>query len=117
MEEEKRKHPRTGSHNLVSYACRDEKGQWAGQGMGRASNVSEGGIQIETNAPLLPSWTVSLSLALEDEVLDIKGKVAYSKKRTDGKYEAGIQFLPGDEKRIRLLRQFITINEEMMNAE
>lgn len=115
MEEEKRKHPRTGSHNLVSYACRDEKGQSAGYGMGRASNVGEGGIQIETNEPLLPSWTVSLSLALEDDLMDIKGRVAYSKKRPDGKYEAGIQFLPSDEKRIRLLRQFITINEK--NAE
>jgi hypothetical protein len=109
MAEEKRRHPRTGSHNLVSYACRDEKGQAAGGGIGRALNVSEGGILLETRSPMAPSWSVSLTVALEDELMDIRGKIAYSNRRSDGKYETGIQFLESDEKKVRLLRQFVTI--------
>lgn len=109
MEEEKRKHPRTGSHNLVSYVCRDQENRVTREGMGRTLNVSEGGILLETREPLDPFCTVSLTVALEDELMDIKGRVAFTKKRTGGRNEAGIQFLGSEEKKIRLLRQFITI--------
>lgn len=84
--------------------------------MGRTLNVSEGGILLETHTAVDPSYTVSLTLALEDELMDIKGKIAYSKKRMDGKYETGIQFFTPDDKKIRLLRQFITIFSEGMDA-
>lgn len=117
MEEDRRRHARTESHNLVSYACRDEKGHGAGEGMGRGLNVSEGGILLQADAVLLPSWTVLLSFALQDEVLDLKGRIAYSRKRPDGGYEAGIQFLPCDQKKIRLLRQFLTIGEDRPEAQ
>jgi hypothetical protein len=117
MEEEKRRHPRTGSHNLVSYACRDEGGRGVSEGMGRALNVSEGGVLLETHALLAPSWTVSLTVALEDEVMEVKGKIAYTKNRSDGKYETGIQFLGSDERKVRLLRQFITIIDDNANSE
>ena len=109
MEQEKRKHPRTGSHNLVSYVCRDDKNHVVCEGMGRTLNVSEGGILLETRDALDPSHTVSLTVALEDDLMDIQGRVAFSKKRSNGNYETGIQFLGFEEKKIRLLRQFITI--------
>jgi len=107
--EEKRKHPRTGSHNLVSYVCRDSQNHVASEGMGRTLNVSEGGILLETRDALDPSYTVSLTVALEDELMDIQGRVAFSRKRLNENYETGIQFLAFEEKKIRLLRQFITI--------
>jgi hypothetical protein len=117
MEQEKRKHARTGSHNLVSYVCLDEENRVLSEGMGRTLNVSEGGILLETREPLDPSCTVSLTLALEDELVDIKGKIAFAKKRLSGKYVTGIEFLGSEEKKIRLLRQFITIVGGDLNSE
>jgi hypothetical protein len=77
--------------------------------MGRTLNVSEGGILLETRKALDVSYSVSLTVALEDELMDIQGRVAFSRKRVNGSYETGIQFLGFEEKKIRLLRQFITI--------
>lgn len=93
----------------MSYVCRDERNQVAGEGMGRTLNVSEGGILLETRKPFDPSWTVSLTLALEDELMDIRGRVVFTRKGQADKYETGIQFLGSEEKKIRLLRQFIAI--------
>ncbi|RJR36504.1 MAG: PilZ domain-containing protein [Desulfobacteraceae bacterium] len=109
MAGEKRKYPRTGSHNLVSYVCRDEKNNVVCEGMGRTLNVSEGGILLETHDALDTSDSISLTVALEDELMDLEGRVAFSNKRADGNYETGIQFRGFEEKKIRFLRQFITI--------
>src|SRR3989304_5663028 len=84
MEEEKRKHARTGSHNLVSYVCRDEMNRVRSEGMGRTMNVSEGGILLETREPFDPSCTISLTLALEDELMDIRGRVVFTRKSAAG---------------------------------
>lgn len=106
---EKRKYPRIDTHNLVSYVCLDEKNHISGAGMGRTLNVSEGGILLETHIPINVHPAVSLTIGLEDELMNIKGKVTYLKKRADGKFENGIQFLESDERKLRFLKQFITL--------
>jgi len=106
---DKRKYPRIDSHNLVSYVCLDEENHISGGGMGRTLNVSEGGILLETHIPINLHPAVSLTIGLEDELMNIEGKVTYSKKRADGKFETGIQFLESDEKKLRFLKQFITL--------
>ena len=107
--DEKRKSQRIGSHNLISYVCLDENDEPAGQGMGRTLNVSEGGILLETYAPIDPQYIVSLTISLEDDLMDIRGKVVFNKERDDGKFESGIQFLAADEAKVRILRQFAEI--------
>jgi len=52
--------------------------------------------------------TISLTLALEDELMEIEGKVVFTRKSMDGQVETGIRFLDSGEKKVRLLRQFIT---------
>lgn len=106
---EKRKNPRIGSHNLISYVCLDENSVPIGQGMGRTLNISEGGILLETHSPIDPQYIVSFTVSLEDELMDIRGNVTYNKKRDDGKFEAGIQFIDIDEDKIRILKQFAVI--------
>jgi hypothetical protein len=109
MKQDKRRHPRTGSHNLVSYVCLDEGAHVKSEGIGRTLNVSEGGILLETREPFDPSCTITLMIALEDELMELKGRVAYAKERAGGRHETGIQFIDSEEKKMRLLRQFITI--------
>ena len=105
----KRKSQRIGSHNLLSYSCSDENNGPVTQGMGRTLNVSEGGILLETNSLIDPEYTVSISISLEDELMDVQGKVVFSKKRKDGKHETGIQFIDADEDKVRILKQFAEI--------
>jgi len=107
--DEKRIDPRIESSNLLSYICLDENNHEMMQGMGRTLNVSEGGILLETHVPIYPHHIVSLTMALEDDLMDFKGKIAYSRKREDGRFESGIEFIEMDEEKQRFYRQYILI--------
>ncbi|MGD2185476.1 MAG: PilZ domain-containing protein [Desulfobacterales bacterium] len=103
---EKRKHARIRSLNL-SYVCLDENNQIVKQGMGRTLNVSESGILLETHFPIDKTHTVSLTLGLEEDLVDIKGRPVHTRTNNVGKYEVGIQFLEPDKKASRSLKKFI----------
>ena len=104
--QEKRKHARIDSLNL-SYVCLDENNQIIKQGMGRSLNVSESGILLETHFQIDPSHVVRLTIGLEEDLVDIKGKPVHVRSNTRGKYEIGIQFFDSDEKSSQMLKKFI----------
>ena len=103
---EKRKHPRISSLNL-SYVCLDENNKIVKQGMGRSLNVSESGILLETHFPIDDQHIVSLTLGLEEELVDIKGRPVHTRINDAGKYEVGIEFLKSNEKTRKSLKKFI----------
>ena len=104
--QEKRKHARVTSLNL-SYVCLDEKDKIVKQGMGRTLNVSESGILLETHFPIDKSHMVTLTLGLEEELVDIKGRPVHTRTNDEGKYEVGIQFFETDKKARRSLKKFV----------
>ena len=104
--EEKRKHARISSLNL-SYVCLDENNQIIKQGMGRSLNVSESGILLETNFPIDDQQNVILTLGLEEDLVDIKGRPIHSRINDEGKYEIGIEFIESDAKARKALKKFI----------
>jgi c-di-GMP-binding flagellar brake protein YcgR len=112
-EKQKRKHDRIGSLNLLNYVCLDENSEEVGQGMGRTLNVSKGGILIETHIPIDKRYIVSLSIGLEDEMVDIQGKVAYNRDGKEGKFEAGIEFLNINEKSLKIVNRYIVAFREL----
>jgi c-di-GMP-binding flagellar brake protein YcgR len=107
--DEKRIDSRVESSNLLSYVCLDENNHEMMQGMGRTLNVSEGGILLETHVALDPQYSVSLTIALEDDLMVFKGKITHLRKREDGKCESGIEFIEMDEVKRRFFRQYILI--------
>ena len=107
--DDKRTNTRIDSPNLLSYICRDKDDNEITQGMGRTLNVSVGGIMLETHVPIDPQLIVTLTIALEDDLMDFKGKIAHTRKREDGKFEFGIEFIEmNDEKRL-FLKQYILL--------
>ena len=106
--EEKRRHYRVDSQNLLNYACYDENGHVVKQGMGRTLNVSETGILLETHIPIDSQYVVGLTIGFEENLINIKGKVVYTKAGKDGKFESGIQFMESDPDTNALLKKFIT---------
>ncbi len=104
--QEKRKHARIDSLNL-SYFCLDENNQIIKQGMGRTLNVSESGILLETHFPIDEKHTVTLTLGLEEDLIEIKGRPVHSRTNDDGKHEVGIEFLKTNKKAFKMLKQFI----------
>ena len=103
----KRKHERIQSLNL-SYICLDEDKNIIKQGMGRTLNVSESGILLETYFPIEPEHTVQLTISLEENLLDIKGKPIHVRSIDGGKYQIGIQFIDLEPDAADILKEFIS---------
>ena len=77
--------------------------------MGRTLNVSEGGILLETHVPIDPRHTVLLTIAMEEDLMHFKGKIAHTKEREDGRFESGVEFLEMDAQKHRFLKQYMVI--------
>jgi hypothetical protein len=103
----KRKHERIQSLNL-SYICLDEDQNIIKQGMGRTLNISESGILLETHFPIEPNHVVQLTISLEEDLLDLKGKPVHVRSSDEGKYEIGIHFVELDQNASDLLKKFIS---------
>jgi c-di-GMP-binding flagellar brake protein YcgR len=112
MIKERRSTSRFDSINLISYFCLDKNNHKSGQGMGRTLNISENGIMLETHVPIDPDGSMSITIALEEELMDIDGKVTFSNKKEDGKYETGVHFNKPDEEKRRFLRHYIALFRE-----
>jgi hypothetical protein len=104
--QEKRKHRRVSSLNL-SYICLDEEGKVVKQGMCRTLNVSESGLLLETHFPITAEHTVILSLGLEDDLVELKGRPVHVNSRQQGVYEVGIEFVDPPEKALETVQKFI----------
>ncbi|MBW1890477.1 MAG: PilZ domain-containing protein [Deltaproteobacteria bacterium] len=105
--EENRKHKRIHSTNLLNYVCLNEAGEAFAQGMGRTLNVSESGMLLETHVPLDPNTRVSLTIGMEEEIIDIKGTAIYSQQNDPAGYETGIEFLDVQAAELTVLQKFI----------
>lgn len=105
--QEKRKHYRIDSQNLLNYVCYDENGEKVQHGMGRTLNVSETGILLETHVKVEEGLAVSLTIGFKDDLFDIQGKVVNSREGSSGKHEAGIQFGDMDDQAKVFLGKYI----------
>lgn len=105
--EEKRKHTRIDSLHLLNYLLYGETEDDATQGMGRTLNVSESGIQLETHTAIESGQKISLTIGIEENMVDIKGSVIYTKQSETGMYESGIEFFVMDESAKTILKAYI----------
>lgn len=107
MTTEKRKHKRINALNLSHIAINDKENQ-VRQAIGRTLNVSESGILLETHFPIQSDQTVSLTVGIEEELVDIRGKVIHLLNGETGKFEMGIKFTDINDEGIDAIREFIT---------
>lgn len=112
-QEDKRLHSRIKALNLIAYECMDEDGQEVMHGMGRTLNISEGGILLETHVQIEPQYDASLSIGLEDDLIDIKGKVVSCKPGKVDKFESGIKFLEIGQTELVVLKLYIKAFKEL----
>ncbi len=104
----KRKHERVDALNLLSYVTLDSDGKEWNQGMGRTLNISESGLQLETNEPIQTKYIVLISIGIEDDLVDIKGKVVYTNRGDSNMFETGIEFIEVNPESLAILRKYIS---------
>lgn len=93
-----RKHPRYDSINL-SYICLDKSEEVVQQAMARTINISDNGILLETHFKMKKGYTLVASIGIQDEMVDVRGKVVHVQASGEGKYVAGIEItgIEGDD--------------------
>ena len=111
---ERRKHPRVKTNNLISYACIDDRGNQTKKGRGKATNICQGGIQIETHNPIESEDILLLAIDIEDELTRIKGKAIYCAPADLGKFRTGIQFLETNEKIVSFVTDLLKTYSELL---
>lgn len=107
---EQRKFERAGTLNLLTYSCVNEQnGISTQQGLGRTLNVSEGGVLLETYIPLSSKDVISLTVALREKMVDIKGKILWCKKKVEGMFVSGIEFYEMERDAFAILKQYLEL--------
>ena len=107
--EEKRECSRIEAINLLNYVYLDEDGDETLQGMGRTLDVSERGIRLETHHQIEKGQMVSLTIGLEENMVDIVGKVVYSRRERPDVYVAGIEFSGMEVSARETLKKYIDV--------
>jgi CRP-like cAMP-binding protein len=104
---EKRKHKRVDAINLLNYVCFGKDTNFINHGMGRTLNVSESGIMLETHIAHNTQHLMSLRIGFEDELIDIKGAIVYSRPHAEGKFRSGVHFFDVDQHQLECLKKYI----------
>ena len=104
---EKRKFIRIDSLNLSYILVDASDDDDEKQTMGRTLDVSEAGIRLETAVPVELDSTLMLTIGLEEELVDIKGRVVHSSKGEGDRYQLGVEFFEKDKKASAILKKFI----------
>lgn len=77
--------------------------------MGKALNVSQNGIFLETNR-IISSENISImAVDLDNNLIEVKGKVVYSKDNGYGKFGNGVTFQDDPEKSIKFVSSLIRV--------
>lgn len=90
--EERRDGARIDKIQLVQVSRFDEDGFRADLATGRTLNISQGGIRLELHHALPLRSKVSLSVVIDNEILDVQGTVVYLETLDDVRICMGIAF-------------------------
>ncbi len=103
---EARHYPRVKNLNLVQIDRHDDAGA-ADLATGRTLDISPGGIRLELHHPLPLRTIVEMSLALDNDLVDVRGKVVYLEEIDDDRCAMGIQFIDVADQARLLLERYV----------
>ena len=104
---ERRRYIRPESLNLLDYIVVDEQGVQSEYSMGRTLNISIGGILMETHIKLQGGQQVMITIGLEDELIDVMGRIIHSTPHDDGMYHNGIEFFHASIEDRRIINNYV----------
>ena len=106
---DRRRFPRVNTDNPITYALINEKGSNIGQGIGRAINVSQSGILLETYEYIGSKYLFLVSTDIEDKLVEIVGKVVFSREISKSVFNSGVHFMGEHEDNVKFRRELIRV--------
>jgi hypothetical protein len=109
---ERRRYGRKNSLNLLDNIVLGETGEMVAHEMGRTINISENGLMLETHVPFKPKHLLIITLALGENLVEIKGLVRHVETCSDI-FRSGIEFVDIDDDSKAVLKKYLdSIKEE-----
>ena len=99
--------PRVRHLHLVEISQFDEAGFRADLATGRTLDLSYGGLRLELDHPLPLRSVVALTLALDKDLAQVRGKVVYLEQLDEHRCAMGIQFTKVPPRSRRVLDHFV----------
>ncbi len=106
---ERRRYVRPESLNLLDYIVVDEHGVQGNYSMGRTLNISIGGILMETHIQLPADQQVMITIGLEDDLVEVMGRIIHSTYHHDGMFHNGIEFFHASVEDRRIINKYVEI--------
>jgi hypothetical protein len=95
---ERRRAERRYALKFLDYEVISENNEVAGRGLARTLNVSETGLRLETGQFFDPGQILRITLGLDNDLVQINGRVVNSQPEGDDLCTSGVMFLEFDEK-------------------
>lgn len=111
--DEKRKYQRVQTDNLVSYTCIDDNNVESDQGVGKAIDISQGGLLLESHSAIETEKILLTTVNEKNELMEIKASVAYCREKKPGVFHTGVQFQEESDK----IRQIVVGMIKIYNLE
>ena len=89
---ERRKQERQYALNFLDYEILSDSGV-VGRGLARTLNVSEGGLRLETGEFFEPGQKLRITLGLDNELVQVTGRVTNSQPENDELCSSGLLFI------------------------
>ncbi|PLX77946.1 MAG: hypothetical protein C0614_09185 [Desulfuromonas sp.] len=98
---ERRHDDRRYAMKFLDYEVIDSNGEIVGRGLARTLNVSENGLRLETGQFLEPGSRLRITLGLDEDLVQVVGRVMHAEPETDELASAGVMFVEFSEEERR----------------
>lgn len=106
---EKRRNPRLETNNFVSYYYLDENESIISEGLGKAKNISKKGLMLVTGKLVETDKILIVSTDERHNIIEMKGKVAYTRKADGGSIYTGIEFLGSSGENLQFAKSLLRV--------
>ena len=104
---ERRKYPRVSICDPISYVTLDSKGNELSSNLGAVQNASQNGINIETHEALDSKFILLSFVDLDKRLVEIKGRIVYSRQKRSGKFECGISLKGTSAEKLQFIKKLV----------
>ena len=105
----RRKHVRVETNNLIAHETIGKDGKVVSRSMGKALNVSQSGIFLETPQMILSEFISMMSVDYNNNLVEIVGEVIYSTFYKNSTFGSGIRFKGMRTENIRFVTKLIKV--------
>ena len=104
---ERRKYPRVPICDPISYISVDSEGNHLSQNLGTVQNASQNGLNIETYDAIDSEFALLSFVDLDQKLVEIKGRIAFSRQKQSGKFENGISLQGTPLEKLQFIKKLV----------